>query len=83
MIGIFQRTFYLFKPKIQKPQKRKLKFKIEEIKPKSIKPIEVGARVRIPGHTKTGVVQRLKGEQAEVLVGNFNVRIKVSDLEAV
>lgn len=70
-------------PKIQKPQKRKLKSKIEEIKPKSIKPIVVGSRVRIPGHTKTGVVQKLKGKQAEVLVGNFNVRIKVADLEAV
>ncbi len=70
-------------PKIEKPRKKKLEPIQESEKPKSNKPVEVGSRVRIPGHTKTGVVQSLKGKQAEVLIGNFNVRIKVNDLEVV
>ena len=70
-------------PKIEKPKKKKIEPTQELEKPKSTKPLEIGSRVRIPGHTKTGVVQSLKGKQAEVLVGNFNVRIKVTDLEVV
>jgi len=70
-------------PKLEKPRKKKPEPIQEPEKSKSNKPVEVGSRVRIPGHNKTGVVQSLKGKQAEVLVGNFNVRIKVADLEVV
>ena len=70
-------------PKIEKPRKKKVVVQEVEEPKKSNKPVTVGARVRIPGHSKTGVVQSLKGKQAEVLVGNFNVRIKITDLEVV
>lgn len=71
-------------PKLQKPkQKEQPIVQTSDEKPTSLKPVTVGARVRIPGHTKTGVVSALNGKQAEVQVGNFNVKIKVSDLEVV
>ncbi len=70
-------------PKIQKPQKKNITPKVDEFKPKSIKLIETGSRVRILGHAKTGVVKKIKGKQAEVLVGNFMVRIKLADLDLV
>ena len=44
-------------PKLQKPkQKEQPIVQTSDEKPTSLKPITVGARVRIPGHTKTGVV---------------------------
>lgn len=70
-------------PKIQKPQKKNITPKVDEFKPKSTKLIQTGSRVRILGHAKTGVVKKIKGKEAEVLVGNFMVRIKLADLDLV
>ena len=70
-------------PNIEKPQKKKELPKIEKDKQIPSKPVIIGSRVRIPGHTKIGVVQKLKGKNAEVLVGNFNVHIKTSDLDVI
>ena len=44
-------------PKIEKPRKKKDAIQETHELKKSNKPIAVGVRVRIPGHTKTGVVQ--------------------------
>ena len=70
-------------PKIQKPIHKKTSIKLDKESSKLSKPVKVGSRVRIPGYTKTGVVQVLKSKQAEILVGNFMVSIKISDLSVV
>ena len=70
-------------PKIQKPIHKKTSIKLDKESSKVSKPVKVGSRVRIPGYTKTGVVQVLKSKQAEILVGNFMVSIKISDLSVV
>lgn len=70
-------------PKIQKPAETKSLNTAKVDSPKSTKPVTIGARVKISGYPKTGIVQSLKGKQAEVLVGNFNMKIKITDLEVV
>lgn len=70
-------------PKIQKPIHKKTPIKLDKESSKLSKLVKVGSRVRIPGYTKTGVVQVLKSKHAEILVGNFMVSIKISDLSAV
>ena len=70
-------------PKIQKPIHKKTSINVEKENVKSPKPIKIGSRVRIPGYTKTGVVHIIKGKQAEILVGNFMVSIKINDLYVV
>ena len=70
-------------PKIQKPEAKSDFLEIEVNKPKTTKFVIIGDRVRIPGHSKIGVVKGLKGKTADVLIGNFNVRIKIEDLEVV
>jgi len=74
-------------PKIQKPVVKEILPKDfeEEEKVKSVQPmnVKVGLRVRIPGYTKTGVIQSIRGSHVEVLVGNFIVTIKIADLSEV
>ena len=45
------------------------------------KKAKVGSRVKIPGYNRTGKVQSIKGNSAEVLIGNFKVKAKLVDLE--
>ena len=45
------------------------------------KKAKVGSRVKIPGYNRTGEVQSIKGNSAEVLIGNFKVKAKLVDLE--
>lgn len=71
-------------PKIEKPKviKRTSRSPEPEL-PKVQKPVIKGSRVRLPGNTKTGVVQSIDGKNAIVMVGNFNITVKTKDLTAV
>lgn len=65
------------KPKKVKPRKAVLP-QNQEVKKK---PVKVGSRVKIPGYNKTGEVISIKGNNVEVLIGNFNIKAKLKDLE--
>ncbi len=47
------------------------------------KPILVGSKVRMNNGSQNGEVADIKGEEATVLFGNFKMKVKLSELEAV
>ena len=69
-------------PKIPKPAKKVVK-EVAQEKPKNLKPIVVGGRVKIVGNSKSGIVESLDGRNAKVIVGSFRIKAKVIDLEAI
>ncbi len=64
------------KPKVVKPRKAVLPQHNN-----NKKEAKVGSRVKIPGYNKTGEVQSIKGDTAEILIGTFKVKAKLKDLE--
>ena len=56
---------------------------VAQEKPKNLKPIVVGGRVKIVGNSKSGIVESLDGRNAKVIVGSFRIKAKVIDLEAI
>jgi len=50
---------------------------------KSPKPILVGSKVRMNNGSQNGEVAEIKGEEATVLFGNFKMKVRLIELEAV
>ncbi|CAG5080901.1 endonuclease MutS2 [Parvicella tangerina] len=74
------------KNKISAPPKKTEKKKVSEMKEEVEEPadkvtFEVGNRVVHKSSRNRGVIQSIKGKEAEVLIGNFMVKVKLKDLE--
>lgn len=66
---------------IEKPTRVKREVTPVNEPAKKIIPAKVGSRVKIAGYDKTGIILKLKNEIAEVVMGNFKVKVKIKSLE--
>ncbi len=66
--------------KLPKLEKRKLKVDVVIEKPKPIKKLKLGDRVKITNYSKSGILQEINGDKVVVQVGNFTVKALKKDL---
>ena len=67
--------------KIEEPKsKKQSKPAKQKPKEKPTEKIKVGDRVKIEGYNKSGEVSAIKNNKAEVIMGNFNIKVNLSDL---
>jgi DNA mismatch repair protein MutS2 len=65
---------------LPKLEKKVLKNETVTEKPKPIKKLKLGDRVKITNYSKSGILQEIKGEKVIVQIGNFTVKALKKDL---